>query len=495
MQVGYLTDFMLSFIACSFHGHGRRWSCMWNLIVHAPDSDPKPYELKNGKTSIGRAFTNDIVVEDAAASRHHAELQTDETAKKIAIVDLDSTNGTFVNHERISGECSLRANDVFRIGQVIFHLILPGDENEIKQAAYGSHLFTRELLLESLDQHAVVLYDVARKLNFATSLAMMIDELTVLLQHSMGVQSCKIIMKERFGELHEMRGAALAVKAIQNRTAEVSPTEMYVPVLSGDDVLALMYLRKQRPGTRGFTRNHLQVAVAISHQASLTIQRLELLERVRREEQMRQLFMRFVSPSEVKLLLKNYLETGELPPLHEENVTVMFADIAESTRMGETMGVKKFAAILNQFYNDSADVIFKHSGMLKYLGDGVMAIFVDVPGEPAPQVRAILSGRELLGRIKATGHLVRDQRITMGISINTGMAMVGYIGTRERAEFNALGDVVNVAFRMQEYARPNRIVVGPATIAAIVDKYPTQRIGAVTLKGRENSIQVYEVLL
>ena len=47
---------------------------------------------------------------------------------------------------------------------------------------------------------------------------------------------------------------------------------------------------------------------------------------------------------------------------------------------------------------------------------------------------------------------------------------------------------------MQEYARPNRIVVGPATVAAIVDKYPIERIGAVTLRGRESTMQVYEVL-
>jgi class 3 adenylate cyclase len=467
---------------------------MWNLIVHAPDSDPKPYELKNGKTSIGRAVTNDIFVEDPAASRHHAEIWSDEGEPKVSIVDLDSTNGTFLNHARIYGECPLKANDVIRIGQVIFTLISPDDETEIKQAAYGTHLFTRELLLESLDQHAVLLYDVARKLNFATNLGMMIDELSILLRHSLGVQACKIILKNKFAELEASGGAALALRAIQNRTAEVSPTEMFVPILSGDDVLALMYLRKQRPGTRGFTRNHLQIAVAISHQASLTIQRMNLLERVRKEEQIRQLFTRFVSPSEVKSLIKNYVETGELPPLHEEKVTVMFADIAESTRMGETMGVQKFAFVLNQFYNDCAEVIFKYGGMLKYLGDGVLAIFVDAPGEALPQVRAILSGREILGRIKTTGHLVLNQRIIMGISINTGVAMVGYIGTRERAEFSALGDVVNVAFKMQEYARPNRIVVGPATIAAIVDKYPTQRIGAVTLRGRENSIQVYEVL-
>jgi len=468
---------------------------MWNLIVHIPDSYPKPYELGDGKTSIGRAMTNDIVLEDAAASRNHAEIRVDEAGKKISIVDLDSTNGTFINHERISGECPLKVNDVIRIGQVIFNLILPGDENEIRQSAAGTHHFTRELVLESLDQHAVLLYDVARKLNFATSLGMIVDALTILLKHSMGVQSCEIVMKEMFGKFDGSGGVALAVRAIQNRSAEVSPTEMYVPVLGSDDVLALMYLKKERPGTRPFTRNHLQIAVAISHQASLTIQRMNLLEKVRKEEQIRQLFTRFVSPSEVKLLLKNYLETGELPPLHEEKVTVMFADIAESTRMGEKMGVKKFASVLNQFYNDSADIIFKYNGMLKYLGDGVMATFVDIPGEPEQEVRAIIAGRELLGRIKTTGHLVLDQRIIMGVSINTGVAMVGYIGTCERAEFNALGDVVNVVFRMQEYARPNRIVVGPATVAAIVDKYPTQRIGAVTLRGRESLFQVYEVLI
>lgn len=468
---------------------------MWNLIVHIPDSYPKPYELGDGKTSIGRAMTSDIVVEDAAASRLHAEIRVDEAGKKISIVDLDSTNGTYINHERIFGECPLKANDVIRIGQVIFNLISPGDENEILQSVAGTHRFTRELVLESLDQHAVLLYDVARKLNFATSLGMIVDALTILLKHSMGVRSCEIIMNDMFGKFDGSGTTALAVRAIQNRSAEVSPTEMYVPVLSGDDVLALMYLKKERPGTRPFTLNHLQIAVAISHQASLTIQRMNLLEKVRKEEQIRQLFTRFVSPSEVKLLLKNYLETGELPPLHEEKVTVMFADIAESTRMGEKMGVKNFASVLNQFYNDSADIIFKYNGMLKYLGDGVMATFVDIPGEPEPEVRAIIAGRELLGRIKTTGHLVLDQRIIMGVSINTGVAMVGYIGTRERAEFNALGDVVNVVFRMQEYARPNRIVVGPATVAAIVDKYPTQRIGAVTLRGRESLFQVYEVLI
>jgi class 3 adenylate cyclase len=381
-----------------------------------------------------------------------------------------------------------------RIGQVIFNINQPGDEHETKRGAAGTHLFTRELLLESLDQHAVLLYDAARKLNFATSLEMVVHELTTLIRHSMGVQACKIIVKDQFASFNGSGQDELAKSAIKRRAAEVAPTEMYVPILSGDDVLGLIYLKKERPGTRPFSRNDLRIAIAISHQASLTIQRLDLLEKVRKEEQIRQLFTRFVSPSEVKFLLKNYFDTGKLPPLHEEKVTVMFADLADSIRLGEKLGVKNFGAILNRFYIDSADVIFKYNGMLKYLGDGVMAIFVNVPGEIAPELKAIKSAREILARVKRTGHLLLDQRIIMGVSINSGVAMVGYVGTRERAEFNALGDVVNVVFRMQEYSRPNRIVIGPATVAAILDQCRVQRIGEVALRGREGHIQVYEVL-
>jgi adenylate cyclase len=240
----------------------------------------------------------------------------------------------------------------------------------------------------------------------------------------------------------------------------------------------------------------LQVAVAISYQAALTIQRLMLLDQIRKEEQARQLLMRFVSPAESKFLLQDYLKSGKLPPLAERKVTVLFADIADSTGMGERLGPQRFAEILNKFYADAVAIVFKYHGILKYLGDGIMAIYMDVEtSDMLPsEERATLSGYELLRRTKTTGRLQADSQTVIGVSINTGVAMVGYIGTSERPEFNALGDPVNVAFRMQEYARPNRIVAGPATIAAIVEKYRVQRIGEISLKGRQQPMQVYEIL-
>jgi len=204
--------------------------------------------------------------------------------------------------------------------------------------------------------------------------------------------------------------------------------------------------------------------------------------------------LRFVSPTEAEFVLKDYLATGELPSLTEQKVTVLFADIADSTRMAEALGAKRFANILNNFYQEASEIVFRHRGLIKYLGDGVLGIFTERDGETSSENKAVQAGRELIHQINRTGSLDTNRRLVFGVSINTGNAMVGYIGTKDRVEFNALGDVVNVAYRMQEYARPYKIITGPATIAAIADKCRFNRIGALNLRGRENTIQVYEVL-
>jgi class 3 adenylate cyclase len=128
------------------------------------------------------------------------------------------------------------------------------------------------------------------------------------------------------------------------------------------------------------------------------------------------------------------------------------------------------------------------------MGDGVMAVFVQTADAPNHEERAVRTGVALLTKVKTTGRLDDSQRIVVGVSVNTGTAMVGYVGTHERAEFTVVGDTVNVAYRMQDFARPYRLVIGPATIAAVIGKYQTQRLGNVLVRGRERPIQLYEVL-
>lgn len=82
----------------------------------------------------------------------------------------------------------------------------------------------------------------------------------------------------------------------------------------------------------------------------------------------------------------------------------------------------------------------------------------------------------------------------MGVGVNTGVVVAGYVDTKQRVEFTVLGDTVNVAAGLERQARPNRLLVGPATVAAIVDKFETHRVGSVTVKGRTRDIQAHEVM-
>ena len=124
----------------------------------------------------------------------------------------------------------------------------------------------------------------------------------------------------------------------------------------------------------------------------------------------------------------------------------------------------------------------------------MLTIFTEQANYKTSEERAVLAGLELIGKLNHTGSLDSKGRIVVGVTINTGQAMAGYVGTNERAEFVVLGDTVNVAYRMEEYSRPYKIIVGPATVAAINSKYQFERVGAVTLRGREHSVQAYEVL-
>lgn len=468
---------------------------MWQFTIHAPEKEPTLVELKPGTLTLGRAATNDIVINDVSASRKHAEIVFDSATNTVTLIDLNSTNGTYVNHQRINGNYQLNHDDLIRIGQFLMHLMRSTGEVAAYPLAAGTHRFTRELLLESLDEHSVLIYDVARKLNTVLDIETALNEVTNLLKVAMGVDICEVILAEQLKDMETSDFIdPLAKRAVSICSAEVTPTSMFVPIMRGEELIGLISMRKTRPETRPFGRRDLQLAVAISHQAALAIQRMQLLEQVHHEEQIQRLLLRFVSPAEAEFLLKDYFKNGELPGLKKQKVTVMFADIANSMGLAEQLGTEHFGEILNSFYREATQIIFQQNGMVKYLGDGILAIFTEQVGGRSTEEKAVAAAKELLEIVNRTGSLDPEQRIIIGIAINTGEAMVGYIGTRERAEFNVLGDIVNIAYRMQEYARPYKIIVGPATVAAISHKYLFQRVGAISLRGREQSVQAYEVL-
>ena len=490
---------------------------MWLLTIRSHLDEPREYALRPGRTSIGRKSDNDIVLQDESASRQHAEIIYDSHANSVVVRDLRSANGTFVNRERLSHPFLLSAYDQIRIGQHILTVSLQSVES---RPAPGSEPMetqplTRDLVLESLDHHAVLLYEVASRLNTIIDLNTALREVSKLMQMAMGADKCEVVLSEHFDRLSELGfPTSIARLAINQHSAVIIPdmaaqpssavgrsaallrirTAMCVPVMIGEEIAALIYVYKTRPQGSPFSQSDLQLAVAISHQAALTIQRTRLLVRIRKEQRLRQLLQRFLSSGEAEVLSQEYIKSGRLPGLAEQNTTVLFADIRDSTHFAERLGAQRFGEILDRYYQEMTEIVFKHSGMLnKYLGDGLLAVFGAPRPQPDADERAVSAALAMLDKIEAISK-AEAEPMEIGIGINSGLCMAGYVGTEERAEFAVLGDMVNVANRLQTLARPNRVFIGPGTRQAVAEKFSIRPIGMVEVKGRTQPVDAFEVL-
>ncbi len=462
---------------------------MWRMNVNEPERDAYWVELKPGATSIGRTSQNTIALQDSSASRQHAEILWDNIKDTITIHDLNSTNGTYVNRKRISAPIDLKSGDNIRIGRAVLHV--SNESGEPRQSVMGTHFFTREIVLESLDEHAVLLDEVAQKLNSVMDIPSMLKEVVIQIRRILILDAVRVLLASEFSTLQDTS----ALKSIQHRTVEITTQSMYIPITEGDKVQGLIGMSR-KPNSPPFTQRDLGLAVAISHQTALTLNRLHLLEKSRDQERMRELLLRFVSPLEVDYLLKDYLATGRLPELVEQKATILFSDIASSTSIAERLGSKAFAALLTRYYQDVTSIIFRYGGVIKYMGDGIMAAFVSTSSQTVvPQeIRAVQAGLNILAQIKKNDYAFEGGKLVIGVSVNTGPAMVGYIGVGARTEFNVLGDTVNTASRMQAFARPNRLLIGPETMKAIEGKYSTKPIGTIDVRGRSAPVPTFEVI-
>jgi diguanylate cyclase (GGDEF)-like protein len=221
--------------------------------------------------------------------------------------DLGSTNGTWLSHERLAEPHRLRPGDELRIGQ--HRLILSfRDPSALGNTAplTGTQPVTRDLLLQAVDQHALVLYEVTSRLNTIIDLDMALAEVGRLAQAALGAEYCQVLPVSRFDQLeqgpvpaHYARQAIdqRAIVARPDLTAEsaaASPTDdgppiralLCVPGTANNEVLALLYAYRRGDQARPFEQHSVNLAVGISHQAALTVQRSQLLTRARQMEQL-----------------------------------------------------------------------------------------------------------------------------------------------------------------------------------------------------------------
>ena len=141
----------------------------------------------------------------------------------------------------------------------------------------------------------------------------------------------------------------------------------------------------------------------------------------------------------------------------EIDVSIVFADIRGSTGIAETIGPAAFRVALQAFYQLAAKAIEDNGGSIdKYLGDGVMALFIPVIAGERHGERAVEAAVALVDAVE--GSALRGQGIRVGAGVHRGTAFVGVLGSGDRLDFSALGDPVNVAARLGALAGPGEVL-------------------------------------
>jgi adenylate cyclase len=219
---------------------------------------------------------------------------------------------------------------------------------------------------------------------------------------------------------------------------------------------------------------------------------------LRQRDVLKGVFARYVSDQ----ILNSVLEQGSQPNLNGERrkITVLFSDIRNFTALSERLSPEDVVSLLNEYFESMVDIIFKYRGMLdKFMGDGMMVIFGAPDDDAYQEEHAVMAGLEMLRTLQQLCDKWRhgkDMSISIGIGINTGIAVVGNIGSQKHMEYTAIGDTVNLAYHIESLTKEAgySLLVSDYTYVSVRNQFDFTRIENLRVKGRKESIVVYAVV-
>lgn len=220
-------------------------------------------------------------------------------------------------------------------------------------------------------------------------------------------------------------------------------------------------------------------------------------EDITAEKRVRGAMARYMAKEVVdRLLEQNSLSLGG------ESVvaTVLFSDIRRFTSLSEGMSAKNVVELLNEYFTDMVEVIFKRDGVLdKYIGDAIMAVF----GAPVHSGRhaddAVLTAVDMQVALAELNERRRErgqEAIEIGLGLATGEMLAGSVGSEKRLEYTVIGDSVNLASRLEGANKHygTTILMADSTKELLKDEHLIRPIDLIRVKGRQTPVEVFEAL-
>lgn len=222
-----------------------------------------------------------------------------------------------------------------------------------------------------------------------------------------------------------------------------------------------------------------------------------LLE-VRERRWLRQAFGRYLSPAVVEDIISHpeRLQLGG----EEVEGTVLFADLADFTTLSENMPPNNLIRLLNEYFTPLTEIILAHRGTVdKFIGDAIMAFWgapLPMPDHAVQACKAALGIQAAIAALQK-GWMSRGLPLLQArIGLHAGPLVVGNVGSRERFNYTALGDTVNLASRLEGVNKQygTNILVSQAVHSLVAEDFLTRELDVIRVKGRVQAVTIYELL-
>ena len=211
---------------------------------------------------------------------------------------------------------------------------------------------------------------------------------------------------------------------------------------------------------------------------------------------LRRTFEAYFPPKVVKRITANprlIAAAGE-----RKELTILFSDVVGFTARSAALSPDRIQALLNGYFEAMIDIVFRYEGTVdKFIGDGLMVFC----GDPEPQpdhatrcVRMAIDMQREVRAISARWEQEGEPPLQVRIGINTGVVVVGNMGSARRLSYTVLGSPVNLAQRMEANAPSGGILIAQRTNELLQGAIPTRSAGRIRVKGLDEPVEVYEVI-
>lgn len=295
-----------------------------------------------------------------------------------------------------------------------------------------------------------------------------------------------VLMTDVLADLEMAGSASIVAQGVQSAIS--------APLIFQDELLGILHLENKNTA-KAFDKEDLDLVASVAAQAAIAVANARLLDKVKAESEHRTNLQRYLAPELVAQLLDGKLNL-EMKGASCQ-VTVLFSDLRGFTAMSERMDSREVFTTLNDYFQRMVDVVIEHGGSIdKFMGDAIMAVW----GIPTPQEndarKAVESGIRMQQALKAW-NMEREATgkppIHMGVGINSGVALAGNLGARQRMEYTVIGDNVNLASRLEGLTKAGQVLISESTMAMVRGLVDATELPPARVKGKQNEVKLFEV--